>query len=129
MVRILYLGFFEIVLCAMINLSSGSSSSNQTGQIVSLVTVVLGVISIIAVASLLLYNGPYVKGTYAEGSVLNSLWEMRPLHPSRLSDDSEDDSEEEESADAKTKGIFDDALVSKGGEATQTMQSSSVPLN
>lgn len=117
MVRILYLGFFEIVLCAMINLSSGSSSSSSAGQIVSLVTVVLGVFTIIAVASLLKYNGPSVKGTYAEGTFFNSLWEMRPLHPDMLEDDDSEDDEVED-VDSKTKGIFDDALASKGGEAT-----------
>ena len=89
----------------------------------------IGFISTLAVASLFKYNGPYVKGTYTKGSIFNSFWEMRPLNASRVSEDSDGDDEEDEMADAKTKGIFDDALVTKGGEATQTIQCSNVPLN
>ena len=59
----------------------------------------MGVVSIIAVASFFKYNGPYVKGTYAKGSLISSIWEARPLHTSRVEDD--DSSDGDDFADEK----------------------------
>ena len=136
MVRLLYMGFFEIVLCGMINLTSATSGGSLTWKWFSVVTLVLGVIAIFAVASLCKYNGPYVKGTYAEGSsVLRSLWTLRPLHPDRIQavGEYDDDKKVVIKVEAKDKDAFEGENVSSpnkiGGDTTNSVQCSNVPLN
>lgn len=136
MVRLLYMGFFELVLCGMINLTSATTGSSLTWKWVSVVTVVLGLIAILAVASLCKYNGPYVKGTYAEGSTaLSSLWTLRALHPDRMQALGEDDDDKNVAIKTDTKdkeATQKDEVFSPnniGGDTTNSVQCSNVPLN
>jgi len=87
----------------------------------------MGVVFIIAVASFFKYNGPYVEGTYAKGSLISSIWEARPLHPSRVEDD--ESSDEEDFADEKESQKKTNFAITNKSETTQSIQQSNVPLN
>ena len=81
MVRFLYEAFFELCLCALINISASTSRGpGGTGTwLMSLLILVACLTAIIAVISLYFKNGPYVPGTYEKGTFLSSFWGARPL--------------------------------------------------
>ena len=83
MVRFLYEVFFELVLCALINLSASASSApggNGTWTL-SMITLIVGTLTILAFSCLYLRNGPYLKDTYEKGRLCQSLFKGlgRPL--------------------------------------------------
>ena len=87
MVRFLYEAFFELVLCALINISTSSSGApGGTGTwLLSLLVLISAIAAIAFIFTMYFKNGPYVSGTYETGSVLASfLWGVRPLDPQML---------------------------------------------
>ena len=83
MVRFLYEVFFELVLCALINLSASASSApggNGTWTL-SMITLIVGTLTILAFSSLYFRNGPYLKNTFEKGNLCQSLFKGlgRPL--------------------------------------------------
>ena len=78
MVRFIYAVYFELMLCAFINITSQSGSS-LFWWIFSLMTFVAGIGSLLTLLSLFFCNGPYMVGTYAAGSLLKSFWGVRSL--------------------------------------------------
>ena len=78
MVRFIYAVYFELMLCAFINITSQSGSS-LFWWIFSLMTIVAGIGSLFTLLSFFLCNGPYMVGTYEAGSLLKSFWGVRSL--------------------------------------------------
>ena len=78
MVRFIYAVYFELMLCAFINITSQSGSS-LFSWIISLMTIIAGFGSLFIFLSLFFCNGPYLVGTYAAGSLLKSFWGVRSL--------------------------------------------------
>ena len=79
LVRSLLLIFFELMLCAFINISSMSGSSLPQ-WIVSFVIILAGGGCLLILMSLFFCNGPYIRGTYAPGTFFESFWGVRKLH-------------------------------------------------
>lgn len=79
MARFLYMAFFELVLCALITISDRKSAGLALWSVSLLILLAAGT-AILAIASKLCLNGPFVRGTYAQGSFLSSLfWGTRQL--------------------------------------------------
>ena len=78
MVRFLLEVFFELMICAMINVTS-VTASGMTWWFISLLTLVAGAVALLAVASLYIKRGPYISDTYAPASLVDSFWGVRHL--------------------------------------------------
>lgn len=80
MVRFLYEAFFELCLCALINVSTMTSGPGGMGTwFMSLIVLIACMTAMLAVFSLYFRNGPYLNGVYQKGSILTSFWGVRPL--------------------------------------------------
>jgi len=79
MVRFLYEIFFELMICAFINVTN-QEVAGMIWWIVSFAVIVVSVFSVLAILSMFCFNGPYVRDTYASGSLLASFWGARALH-------------------------------------------------
>ena len=79
MVRFTYELYFELMICAFINVSSLSGGSIFWWTF-SLLVILVGVCGLLVFASLLCSNGPYIDGTYAPNSFIESFWGVRHLH-------------------------------------------------
>ena len=79
-VRFAYELFFEIFLCALINVSAFSVGAGNGNWIVSLFALLACAAAIGFMASLYCKNGPYVAGSYAKGTFFSSFWEVRQLN-------------------------------------------------
>ena len=64
MVRFLYEIFFELMICAFINVTN-QEVAGMVWWIVSFAVIVVSIFSLLAIFSLFCFNGPYVKDTYA----------------------------------------------------------------
>ena len=87
LVRLLYTAFFELVLCALVNVRvyAPGAPGGMSTYVLSIVIIFTALIALVAIASLYLWNGPYIKGSYEKGSLLYSLvWGARPLSSSAI---------------------------------------------
>ena len=96
--------------------------------IVSFAIIVVSIFSVLAILSLFCFNGPYVRDTYASGSILASFWGARALHEDVVraalaTDDKTVGLTKKESAEENV------AVANAGDSNTQTMFNSNVPLN
>lgn len=126
MVRFFYEAFFELVLCAFINLTN-QEAAGIVSWITSLAIIITAVFATMTVMSLLCFNGPYVRDTYARSSLLSSFWGVRMLHEDVLKAALATD----DKTYALTKKESDEAIspVNVADNNTQTMYNSNVPLN
>ena len=79
MVRFFYEAFFELMICAFINVTN-QQLAGMAWWVTSLAVLVTAFFAMLAIISLLCHNGPYVRDTYAKGSLLWSFWGARALH-------------------------------------------------
>lgn len=79
MIRFLYEVFFELAICAMINISN-QQAGGMVQWLISFTVIVMISVTLVVVMTLFCKNGPYIKDTYAPGSVLDSFWGRRMLH-------------------------------------------------
>ena len=79
MVRFFFEAFFELMICAFINVTSQEIFGVATWA-TSLAVIIITVFVMLAILSLYCLNGPYVRDTYAKGSLLASFWGPRNLH-------------------------------------------------
>ena len=80
-IRVFYEFFFEIVLCAFIQISlyRDKEGSQWLNWFITAVTFV-GTLALIGLlVSMLFRGGPNVAGTYRPGTVIQSFWGKRPL--------------------------------------------------
>lgn len=83
--RFAYMLFFEFFLCSMLHLTSqqnavfGHSSMANFVQVVVVATLILLSLFVCFVFSRFFVNGPYVNDSYAEKSLIQSYWSLRPL--------------------------------------------------
>ena len=127
-VRFLIEIFFELMICALISITSLAGGS-IFWWIISLFVIVAGAIAIFAIASLFIKRGPYVKDSYAPSSFINSFWGLRPLDEEILKASilSED---RQTVTDSKVKGEDNVAIAGMGPtEYVQSIYNSEVPLN
>lgn len=78
-VRFLYEVFFELMICAFINLTDVEASGHAQ-WFASLAIIILGAMATLAIFCMFFANGPYVRDTFAPGSLLASFWGHRNLH-------------------------------------------------
>jgi len=79
MVRFVYELFFELMICAFINVTN-QEAAGFGSWLTSLAVIIVGCTLTLAVFSLFFYNGPSVSETYAKGSLMASFWGTRQLH-------------------------------------------------
>ena len=79
MVRFLFEAFFELMICAFINVTS-QEVVGVAWWIFSLAIIIVTFFVVCAVLSLFCLNGPYVRDSYSRGSLLASFWGTRVLH-------------------------------------------------
>jgi len=78
MVRFFLEAFFELMICAFINLTS--QEAGVAWWICSLAAMIISIFALLSIFSLFCMNGPYVRDTYAKNSLLASFWGPRTLH-------------------------------------------------
>lgn len=128
MVRFLLEIFFELMICAMISITS-LAGDNNFWWFISLLTLVAAAVALLTVASLYLKRGPYVKDTYRPSSFISSYWGLRPLDDEILKASifSED---RQTVTDSKVKGEENFAISDMGpSESPMSIYNSNVPLN
>ena len=76
MVRFLLEVFFELTICALINVMSFATAS-KTGWVLSLLALVAAAASILFFGAMFFKGGPNVAGTYASDTLLASFWGVR----------------------------------------------------
>ena len=76
--------YFELMICAMITLSS-PSEAGTAWTFFSLGCLMFAGVSTLALVSLYFRGGPYVAQSYAPASLLGSVWGLRPLHQDIIS--------------------------------------------
>lgn len=128
MVRFLLEVFFELMICALLNLSS--LQGDRSWWLVSLFTLTAGLLAILALSSLFCRRGPYVAHTYAPATLLGSFWGERALHEDlkRSAVVGEDlltltDSKAKDVDNVAIMGVADDTKLQG------SLYSSNVPLN
>ena len=78
-VRFTYEVFFELMICAFINVSSVSGGSIFWWTF-SLGVILASIVGLCVFVTLFCTNGPYIEGTYAPSSLMGSFWGVRHLH-------------------------------------------------
>ena len=79
MVRFLLEVFFELMICALINVTSFATAS-KAGWVFSLLTIITAFAAILFIGAMFFRGGPNVTGTYAPATFLSSFWGVRQLH-------------------------------------------------
>lgn len=126
MVRFLYEMFFELAICAMINVSNNEAGGTFQ-WLISLIVIVALTLTLVATLSLFCKNGPYIHDTFQQSSLLASFWGRRKLHEDLIK--AAVLAQEEKTGSLSTvKSIVASAPVTNASQ-TQTMFNSNVPLN
>lgn len=126
MIRFFYEVFFELIICAFINVTN-QDGAGIVWWITSLALIIFTVFTTLAVMSQLFFNGPYVRDTYARSSLLSSFWGVRMLHEDVLR--AALATEDKTVASSKKESVQENAPVNASNSNTQTMYNSNVPLN
>lgn len=129
-VRFLYELFFEIFLCALINVSAFSVGAANGNWVISLFMLLACAAAIGFMASLYCKNGPYLADSYQKGSFLSSFWEVRQLSADVQMQAVQTDDKTSRSPELK-EGVKEQAPVAfnSSNSNTHTMFHSNVPLN
>ena len=120
--------YFELMICAMITLSS-PSEAGIAWTFFSLGCLMFAGVSTLALVSLYFRGGPYVAESYAPASLLGSVWGVRPLHEDILSSQVAEKDTAVLSAKMSQKEAAPVAMNQVSDSNTQTMFQSNVPLN
>lgn len=127
MIRFLYEIFFELAICAMINFSDQKAAGIAPWAL-SVAIIFAIIVALLAVMSLFCKNGPYIRDTYAQGSLLSSFWGSRALHEEVLN--AALAHEDKTTSLTKRESLTENAAVANATDSnTQTMFNSNVPLN
>lgn len=127
MVRFLYEAFFELMICAFINVTN-QEVGGLVWWVTSLAVIIVSSFVLLAVFSLFCINGPYVRDTYAKGSFMASFWGPRALHQDVLR--AALATEDKTVGLTKRDSTEDNVAIAKISDSnTQTMFNSNVPLN
>ena len=80
-VRFVYEASFELLICSFINISSRTATpGGEFWWIASLLVICVLVLATLLLSSQFCSSGPYINSTYAQGTFIESLWGVRPLH-------------------------------------------------
>lgn len=130
MVRFLYEIFFELAICAMINVSN-YQAGGMVQWFISLIVIVSITLTLLAIMSLFCKNGPYIHDTYARSSLLGSFWGRRALHEELVKAAALTQADKTGSLTARKSLAVSAPIQSaiENASNTQTMFNSNVPLN
>ena len=78
-VRFLLEVSFELMICALINVTNFASAS-KAGWVLSLFTLITSFAALLFICAKFRRGGPVLEGTFAPGTFFASFWGARPLH-------------------------------------------------